>query len=77
LTQSTVLNMVTPAASARAMGMALGCIFAGQFVHPFVVTPLRTAYGLHNAFLILGAASLLAAVLAVLWRFVGARRAVA
>ncbi len=40
LTQSTVLNMVTPSASARAMGMALGCIFAGQFVHPFVVKPL-------------------------------------
>jgi MFS family permease len=77
LTQSTVLNMVTPSASARAMGMALGCIFAGQFVHPFVVTPLRTAYGLHNAFLILGGASLLAAVIAALWRFVGARRAVA
>jgi MFS family permease len=77
LTQSTVLNMVTPSASAKAMGMALGCIFAGQFVHPFVVTPLRTAYGLHNAFLILGGASLLAAVIAALWRFVGARRAVA
>jgi predicted MFS family arabinose efflux permease len=77
LTQSTILNMVTPAASARAMGMALGCIFAGQFVHPFVVTPLRTAFGLHNAFLILGAASLLAAVIAGLWRFVGPRRAIA
>ena len=77
LTQSTVLNMVTPSASARAMGMALGCIFAGQFVHPFVVSPLRTAYGLHNAFLILGAASLVAAVIAAAWKFVGARRAVA
>ncbi|MDB5393651.1 MAG: hypothetical protein JWM91_1157 [Rhodospirillales bacterium] len=77
LTQSTILNMVTPAASARAMGMALGCIFAGQFVHPFVVTPLRTAFGLHNAFLILGAASLLAAVIAGFWRLVGPRRAVA
>jgi MFS family permease len=77
LTQSTVLNMVTPSASAKAMGMALGCIFAGQFVHPFVVTPLRKAYGLHDAFLILGGASLVAAVIAAAWRFVGPRRAVA
>jgi MFS family permease len=77
LTQSTVLNMVAPSASARAMGMALGCIFAGQFVHPFVVSPLRAAYGLHNAFLILGMASLAAAVIAAAWKFIGARRAVA
>jgi predicted MFS family arabinose efflux permease len=77
LTQTTVLNMVTPAASARAMGLALGCIFAGQFIHPFVVNPLRTAFGLHDAFLYLGAASLVAAVVAVLWRLKGGRRAVA
>jgi predicted MFS family arabinose efflux permease len=77
LTQGAVLNMVTPAAVPRAMGMALGCIFAGQFVHPFVVTPIRAAFGLHNAFLFLGIASLAAAVISALWRFVGARRAVA
>jgi MFS family permease len=77
LTQSTVLNIVTPSASARAMGMALGCIFAGQFIHPFVVNPIRTAFGLHNAFLVLGFASLAAAVISALWRFVGTRRAVA
>jgi predicted MFS family arabinose efflux permease len=77
LTQTAVLRIVSPAAVPKAMGMALGCIFAGQFIHPFVVTPIRTAFGLHNAFLFLGAASLLAAVIAALWRFVGPRRAVA
>jgi predicted MFS family arabinose efflux permease len=77
LTQTTTLNLVTPAASARAIGMALGCIFLGQFIHPFVVNPLRTSFGLHNAFLILGAASFVAAALAVVWRFVGGRRAIA
>jgi hypothetical protein len=46
-------------------------------VHPFVVTPLRTAFGLHNAFLILGVASLVGAVLAVLWRFKPGQRATA
>jgi hypothetical protein len=77
LTQTTVLSLVTPAASARAMGLALGCIFAGQFIHPFVVDPLRRSFGLHDAFLILGAASLVAAVLSALWRFKGGRRAIA
>ncbi len=69
LTQTSVLNMVTPAASARAIGMALGCIFLGQFLHPFVVNPLRTAFGLHDAFIYLGVASLAGAVVAVIGRF--------
>ena len=77
LTQTAVLRIVSPAAVPKAMGMALGCIFAGQFIHPFVVTPIRAAFGLHNAFLFLGAASLLAAVIAALWRFVRPRRAIA
>lgn len=76
LTQTTVLNMVSPAASARAMGVALGCIFAGQFIHPFVVNPLRTAFGLHSAFLYLGGASLVAAILAALWRLKSGSRAI-
>ena len=53
------------------MGVAVGCIFAGQFVHPFVVNPLRTALGLHSAFLWLGGLSLVAALLAALWRLRG------
>jgi MFS family permease len=77
LTQTTVLNMVTPAASARAMGMALGCIFLGQFIHPFVMTPLRSVFGLHQAVIYLGVASLVGAVLAVLWRFKPGQRATA
>jgi MFS family permease len=75
LTQTTVLNMVSPSASARAMGMALGCIFLGQFLHPFVVKPLTNSFGLHGAFLWLGGASAVAAVIAALWRFKGGVRA--
>ena len=71
LTQTAVLRIVSPAAVPKAMGMALGCIFAGQFIHPFVVTPIRAAFGLHNAFLFL------AAVIAALGRFVRPRRAIA
>ena len=77
LTQTTVLNMVSPSASARAMGMALGCIFLGQFIHPFVVKPLTDSFGLHGAFLWLGGASAAAAVLAALWRLRGGVRAAA
>jgi predicted MFS family arabinose efflux permease len=69
LTQGTVLNSVAPSATARAMGVALGCIFLGQLLHLPVVTPLRTEFGLRNAFLILGAASATAAALAAAWRF--------
>jgi MFS family permease len=77
LTQTTVLNMVSPSASARAMGMALGCIFLGQFIHPFVVKPLTDSFGLHGAFLWLGGASAAAALLAALWRLKGGVRAAA
>ena len=76
LTQTSVLNMVSGAASARAMGLAVGCIFAGQFIHPFIVNPLRTALGLHSAFICLGGASLAAAVLAGLWRLKSGSRAI-
>jgi MFS family permease len=68
LTQTTVLNMVSPAASARAIGMALGGIFLGQFLHPFVVNPLSAAFGLRSAVLYLGAAAAVGAVLAVIGR---------
>ena len=71
LTQTRVLNMVSPSATARAMGMALGCIFLGQFLHPFVMKPLTDAFGLNGAVFWLGAASALAAVIAALWRLKG------
>ncbi len=71
LTQTRVLNMVSPSATARAMGMALGCIFLGQFLHPFVMKPLTDAFGLNGAVFWLGAASAAAAVIAALWRLRG------
>jgi len=71
LTQTRVMNMVAPSAIARAMGMALGCIFLGQFLHPFVMKPLTDAFGLNGAVFWLGVASAVAAVLAALWRLKG------
>ncbi len=74
---TAILGAVPPSASARAVGLAMGCLFLGQFLHPLALTPLRVAFGLHDAFLWMGAASLFAAGLAVAWRFMGGQRAVA
>jgi predicted MFS family arabinose efflux permease len=77
LTQTTVMNRVPPSVVAPAMGMALGSIFAGQFLHPFVMLPLREHFGLHGALVWLGIASLAAAVLSALWRLKPGQRATA
>jgi hypothetical protein len=77
LTQTTVMNRVAPSVVAPAMGMALGSIFAGQFIHPFVMQPLRAHLGLHSALVWLGIASLAAAVLSALWRLKPSQRATA
>jgi predicted MFS family arabinose efflux permease len=72
-----VMSAVPPSASAKAVGLAMGCLFLGQFLHPPALTPFRTAFGLHGAFLWMGGLSLLAAALAILWSFRGRQRAVA
>ena len=58
LTQSAVLNVVPQQAAARAIGPAVGCHFLGQFLHPFIFLPLRSAVGAEGAFLWMGAAAL-------------------
>jgi predicted MFS family arabinose efflux permease len=71
------MSAVPPSASAKAVGLATGCLFLGQFLHPPVLTPFRTIFGLHGAFLWMGGASLAVAVIAVLWSLRGRQRAVA
>jgi MFS family permease len=68
LTQSAVLNILSPAAAARGVGLAVGCIFLGQFLNPYVLSPLRAAFGVQGAFVAAGAAAALGAALAVIWR---------
>jgi predicted MFS family arabinose efflux permease len=77
LMTTAVLGAVPASASARAVGLAMGCLFLGQFLHPLALAPLRTAFGLHDAFFWMGGASLAAAALAIVWSFRGSRRAVA
>jgi len=77
LMTTAVMGAVPPSASANAVGVAMGCLFLGQFLHPPALTPFREAFGLHGAFLWMGGLSLLAAVLAILWSLRGRQRAVA
>jgi MFS family permease len=74
LSQTAVLNMVSPQASAGAVGIAIGCIFLGQFINPLVFNPLADAFGLENATVYIGLASLTGAALAVLWWVKGGMR---
>jgi predicted MFS family arabinose efflux permease len=74
LSQTAVLNMVSPQASAGAVGVAIGCIFLGQFINPLVMNPLTVAFGLEKAVVYVGLASLTGAVLAVLWWVKGGMR---
>ena len=76
LTQSAILNAVPPAAATRALGLSFSCIFLGQFLHPFVLAPLRATAGIEGAFLWVGGIMLLASLLALLWRMRAGPRAV-
>jgi MFS family permease len=71
LTQNAILNRVPPGASAKAVGLAIGCIFLGQFLHPFILRPMRESLGIEGAFVWLGAASLAAMAIALIRRLRG------
>jgi MFS family permease len=77
LMTTAVLSAVPPSASARGVGMAMGCLFLGQFLHPPALTPFRAAFGLHGAFLWMGGLSLIAAAVAVLARLRSGKQAAA
>jgi MFS family permease len=68
LMQSAILNVVPPAVATRAMGISVACIFLGQFIQPFVIAPLRSAVGVQEAFVWVGAVALVAGAMTLLWR---------
>jgi MFS family permease len=68
LTMSAILAVVPPAANARAMGLAIGAIFLGLLLNPFVVKPLRSAFGFQGPFLWIGGAALACSAVILLWR---------
>ena len=57
LIQSAILNVVGPQASSRAMGVAFGCLFLGQFLQPFEIAPLRSTIGIQQTFIAVGLAT--------------------
>jgi hypothetical protein len=50
------------------MGISVACIFLGQFIQPFVIAPLRSAVGVQEAFVWVGAVALVAGAMTLLWR---------
>ncbi|HEX4507731.1 MAG TPA: MFS transporter [Alphaproteobacteria bacterium] len=68
LMQSTILNVVPPAAAGRAIGLSVSCIFLAQFIHPFAIAPLRAAVGIQGTFLWVGAIFILAGFATLFWR---------
>jgi len=72
--QSAILGVVPPSANAKAMGFALGAIFVGLMINPFIIKPLRDAMGFQSAFAAVGAAALVGCVAALLWRLRTGRR---
>ena len=51
---------------ATALGLMYTMIFVGEFLNPWVVTPLRVAFGIDTAFMLVGAAALSGAAVAYL-----------
>jgi MFS family permease len=58
-----VLNRAPLEARGKALGFMVTAMYIGDFLNPWAATPLRLALGNHNAFLAVGAAILLAALM--------------
>lgn len=57
-----LLERAAPAVRGRAAGFMYSAVFLGDFVNPLVITPLRTGWGIHQAFLLVAGALALGAV---------------
>lgn len=58
-----VMSRAPKAMHPRAVGMLLSAVFLGQFLNPLLLNPLRTAYGIHQVFFLVGLAFLLMAAI--------------
>jgi len=58
---SKIIERAPVALRPRALGLMYTMIFVGEFLNPWVVTPLHLKFGIDQAFVIIGAAALVAA----------------
>ena len=49
-----LLDRVTPAQRSQAMGFLFSSLFLGHFLNPIATAPLRTNFGIHETFLVVG-----------------------
>ena len=61
-----LLDRAEPAVRARAAGLLYSATFVGDFLNPLAMLPLRQAFGIHMAFVIVGAVCAAGAVWAAL-----------
>ena len=59
---SRILEKAPPDYRSQGFGLMLSSMFIGQFFNPVVNKPLRNMFGIHDAFVIVGAVLLVVAV---------------
>ncbi len=60
---SRVLDRVTAAQRGQAIGFMMSAVFIGHFFNPIVIKPIRDAFGIHQAFIVVGGFLVAAAAL--------------
>jgi sugar phosphate permease len=60
-----LITRAGPNARGRAAGLGYTARYLGDFANPVIVAPLAVAVGLHGAFVVLGGAFVVAAMLSV------------
>jgi len=68
LISDLIVARTTPEVRGSAIGLSYTARYSGDFINPFVMLPLARLTGLHNAFVVVGAAFLVGVVIAMLWR---------
>jgi len=74
LMQTAVLAVVPPDANAKAAGLAVGAIFLGLMLNPFVMKALRFQFDLQTSFELIGLAALAGLALTLLLKLRAPRR---
>ena len=59
-----LLRRASPAARPRAIGFMLTVLFVGDFLNPILVAPIKSAFGIHGAFLVVSGLLVIAATVA-------------